>query len=74
MKWPVALNAGAKNESFKKPAGVREMPFGWTGVRHRLNDGVLRREGRREQLGEVPNLLITIREPLGLASFRVFFP
>jgi hypothetical protein len=40
----IAMEVRSKKKSFEEPCGVREVPFGWAGIRHGLNHGVLWRE------------------------------
>src|SRR6516225_12396186 len=47
MGWDV----WRQNELLEKPSGVGPMPFDRTGVRHRLDDLILRRQRRGAPLG-----------------------
>ena len=38
-----------QDERFEKPGSVREMPFRWAHIRHRLHDAIFRLEIAREQ-------------------------
>ncbi len=44
VKTTVTFFVGFENETLEKPGRVRQMPLGWTHVRHTLNDVILGRE------------------------------
>ena len=50
---------GEQDKSFKKPARMRQMPFGWAGVGHGLDDLIFGRERLRQGFR-------------GVADFQIF--
>jgi hypothetical protein len=55
----------AEQELLEKPGGMGAMPFGRTGVRHRLDQLVLRAQGAGPPLGLIPDGQIGFHQILG---------
>ncbi len=49
IEKPVAVKIRLEQEGLEEPGGVRQMPLGRAGVRHRLDDLILGRKWRRER-------------------------
>ncbi|MPN04022.1 hypothetical protein SDC9_151258 [bioreactor metagenome] len=49
-------------KGFEEPAGMGQMPFGRTGVRHGLHAGVFCRQGRSQLLRAGPHPLVLLRQ------------
>src|SRR3984893_18981920 len=50
----IALEMAGENESFEEPSRMGKMPFGWTGVVHRLDGHILCAERAGEVQGKAP--------------------
>jgi hypothetical protein len=65
MEDLVALAVLAEQELLEEPGGMRAMPFGRAGVRHRLDQLVLRAQGRGPALGLAADSQIGFHQILG---------
>src|SRR5450830_1087125 len=65
---------GLENKGFKKPCGVSEVPFQWTGIRHRLHTRVFRTDKGGDAHGALPDLLPTFRYMIGVHSLNPVRP
>ena len=61
----VALAVLAEQELLEEPGGMGAVPFGRTGVRHRLDQLVLGTQGSGPALGLVPDRQIGFHQILG---------
>src|SRR5580704_17421880 len=50
----IAFETAGENESFEEPSRMCKMPFGWTGVVHRLDGHILCAERAGEVQGKTP--------------------
>ncbi len=51
-----------EHHGFEEPGGMRQMPLGWTGVRHRLDNHVFGAERPRQGFGLLSNACIAIAQ------------
>src|SRR3984893_836208 len=50
----IAVETAGENEGFEEPSRMGKMPFGWTGVVHRLDGHILCAERAGEVQGKAP--------------------
>jgi hypothetical protein len=53
VKRPIVRKITGQDESFKEPGRMRKMPFGWAGIRHRLDYIVFGCERFAQSLREI---------------------
>src|SRR5215471_2698489 len=58
----VVRHRGFEEERFKEPADMGKVPFGWTAVRHRLDDVILDGQWRTQAFAEPTYLLEALDE------------
>src|SRR6516225_10286739 len=68
MGRSIARTGWGQNEGFKKPTGVRQMPFRRAHIRHRLDDIIFRHQRLAEPLRKVAHLMVTPDQALAERS------
>ena len=68
VKRPVAFAMFAEQELLEEPGGMGAVPFRRAGVRHRLDQLILRRQGGGPAFGLVPDVKKGFHQILGEAA------